>query len=259
MSALLQLSSVTKSFGGIIAVKDLSFSVSDGEILGLIGPNGAGKTTAFNLIAGVYKPDSGSIRLGGREISGKKPHTISSMGISRTFQTVKPFSRMTVVENVAVGGLFGRNHLISVRKAKTNAIEILKYTSLEQKSESLSGSLSLAEQRRLELARSLASNPKLLMLDEIMAGLTPSEIVDEIALLKKLNQEKKITLIVIEHVMKAMVQLCGRIIVMNQGEVLAEGNPQEVVNNAKVVAAYLGEKKNLNSKKEGSDSFVTSG
>src|SRR5579864_321171 len=137
MSALLQLASVTKSFGGIIAVKDLSFSVSDGEILGLIGPNGAGKTTAFNLIAGVYKPDSGSIRLGGREISGKKPHTISSMGISRTFQTVKPFSRMTVVENVAVGGLFGRNHLISVRKAKANAIEILKYTSLEQKSESL--------------------------------------------------------------------------------------------------------------------------
>lgn len=243
MSALLELSRVTKSFGGLVAVRDLSFSVSDGEILGLIGPNGAGKTTAFNLIAGVYKPDSGSIKVSGKEIAGKKPHKIMSLGISRTFQTVKPFARMSVVENIAVGGLFGRGHVFSVRKAKAAAQDILRYTSLDSKANVLAGSLTLAEQRRLELARALAANPRIMMLDEVMAGLNHLELSEELTLLRKLNQEKKITLIVIEHVMKAMMQLCGRIVVMDQGEKLAEGTPQEVASNPKVIKAYLGERK----------------
>lgn len=243
MTALLELSSVTKSFAGIVAVNGLSFSVSEGEILGLIGPNGAGKTTAFNLVAGVYEPDSGSIKLSGKEIAGKKPHKISSLGISRTFQTVKPFARMSVVENVAVGRLFGRDHVLSVSRAKVAAREILKYTSLDSKSNALAGSLTLAEQRRLELARALAANPRILMLDEVMAGLNQAEIAEELALLKKLNEEKKITLVVIEHVMKAMMQLCGRIIVMDQGEKLAEGTPKQVISNPEVIRAYLGEKK----------------
>src|SRR5487761_101586 len=243
MSALLELSRVTKSFGGLVAVRDLSFSVSDGEILGLIGPNGAGKTTVFNLVAGVYKPDSGSIKVSGKEIAGKKPHKIMSLGISRTFQTVKPFARMSVVENIAVGGLFGRGHVFSVRKAKVAAQDILRYTSLDSKANVLAGSLTLAEQRRLELARALAANPRIMMLDEVMAGLNHLELSEELTLLRKLNQEKKITLIVIEHVMKAMMQLCGRIVVMDQGEKLAEGTPQEVASNPKVIKAYLGERK----------------
>ena len=243
MTALLELTSVTKSFAGIVAVNGLSFSVSEGEILGLIGPNGAGKTTVFNLVAGVYKPDSGSIKLSGKEITGKKPHKISNLGISRTFQTVKPFARMSVVENVAVGRLFGRAHVLSVGRAKDAAREILKYTSLDSKSNALAGSLTLAEQRRLELARALAANPRILMLDEVMAGLNQAEIAEELVLLKKLNEEKKITLVVIEHVMKAMMQLCGRIIVMDQGEKLAEGTPKQVISNPEVIKAYLGEKK----------------
>ncbi|MGI0078571.1 MAG: ABC transporter ATP-binding protein [Nitrososphaerales archaeon] len=243
MSTLLELSRVSKSFGGLVAVRDLSFSVLEGEILGLIGPNGAGKTTAFNLVAGIYKPDSGSIKISGKEIAGKKPHEISRFGISRTFQTAKPFSRMSVVENVAVGGLFGRNHVLSVRKAKAAANDILRYTSLDSKTNALAGSLTLAEQRRLELARALATNPRILMLDEVMAGLNQLEISEELALLRKLNHEKKITLVVIEHVMKTMMELCGRIVVMDQGEKLVEGTPQQVASNPEVIKAYLGEKK----------------
>ena len=240
---LLELDRVSKSFGGIRAVNDLSFNVESGEIVGLIGPNGAGKTTAFNLVAGVYKPDSGSIKYGGLELGGKKPHSISQLGISRTFQTVKPFPRMTVLENVAVGRLFGRNHVLSVRRAKAKSTEALEFAGLLSKRDALAGSLTLAEQRRLELARALAANPKLLMLDEVMAGLNHTEIAEELELLKKLNKEKEITLLVVEHVIKAMTQLCERIVVVNHGEKLAEGTPNEVVNNPEVIKAYLGEKK----------------
>ncbi len=243
MTALLELAHVSKAFGGLAAVRDLSFSVSEGEILGLIGPNGAGKTTAFNLITGVYKPDSGSIRLAGEEIAGKRSHKIASLGISRTFQTVKPFPRMSVVENVIVGGLFGRQHAFMVRRAREVAQEILKYTALESKANTLAASLSLAEQRRLELARALAAKPRILMLDEVMAGLNQTELEEELELLRKLNNDKKITLVVIEHVVRAMTRLCSRIVVMNQGEKLAEGTPEEIVNHSEVIKAYLGEKR----------------
>jgi branched-chain amino acid transport system ATP-binding protein len=259
--SLLELDRVTKSFGGLIAVRDLSFSVSEGEILGLIGPNGAGKTTAFNLITGLYKPDSGSIRLAGKEIGGKKPHKISALGISRTFQTVRPFSRMTVGENVLVGGLFGRESVFRVSKAKPAVKEILNFMDLDSKADSPASSLTLAEQRRLELARALAANPKIMMLDEVMAGLNQSEIDEQVEFLQKLNKEKKITLLIIEHVMKAMTRICSRIIVMNEGEKLVEGSPDEIVHHSEVIKAYLGERRisstKVESTKESANSEVT--
>lgn len=224
-------------------MKDLTFSINEGEILGLIGPNGAGKTTAFNLIAGVYKPDRGTIAFDERKISGLGSHKISQAGVSRTFQTVRPFTRMTVLENVAVGALFGREHAISVGKAKEEARKILSYTSFERKANVQASSLTLAEQRRLELARALAAKPRLLMLDEVMAGLNDKEILSTLDLLRKIRNEKKVTLLVIEHVMKAIVQLCDRIVVMDYGEKIAEGVPSEVMRNEAVITAYMGERK----------------
>lgn len=243
MSILLKLDSVTKTFGGLTAVKDLSLEVESGEIMGLIGPNGAGKTTVFNLITGVYKPDGGKILFEGDSISGKKTHNIAKMGISRTFQTARPLSKMTVAENVMLGSLFGRNHTMSLKAARERAAEVLTFTALTSKSGKLAGDLTLAEQRRLELARSLATQPKLLLLDEVMAGLNPSEISDTLELLNRLNTEKKITLLVIEHVIKAMMKLCRRMVVMDHGTKIAEGSPIEIANNADVIRAYMGEKR----------------
>lgn len=240
--ALLEVDGVSKAFGGVSAVKALSFSIKGGEILGLIGPNGAGKTTAFNIIAGVYKPDSGVITFDGTTISGRGPHAVAQLGIARTFQTVRPFARMTVLENVTVGRLFGRDGTLSVSKAKREARDILEYTSLGSKAELPAGSLSLAEQRRLELARALAAKPKLLMLDEVMAGLNHSEILGTLELLRSLRKEKGIAILLTEHVMKAIVRLSDRIVVMNNGEKIAEGTPSEVMENKTVIAAYMGEK-----------------
>jgi branched-chain amino acid transport system ATP-binding protein len=248
---LLQLDSVNKSFGGVTAVKELSLSVNEGQIFGLIGPNGAGKTTAFNLIAGNYKPNSGVITFDGNKISGMPSHRISKLGISRTFQTVKPFARMTVLENVTVGALFGRGRSLSVRRARLAAHEILAYVSLDTKSESLASSLTLAEQRRLELARALATAPKLLLLDEVMAGLNFSEISSTLELLKKLRTEKGVALLVIEHIMKAIIELCDNIAVMNYGVKIAEGEAKDVMKNAAVIEAYMGEKKPSSSQAAG--------
>ena len=251
MCALLELQDITKSFGGLTAVNNLSFEVDSAEIVGLIGPNGAGKTTAFNTITGVYKPTSGNILFEGRIITGKKPHKIAQVGIARTFQTVRPFSRMTVLENVMMGGLFGRDHTLSTRRARERASEVLDFTSLSQKADVFAGSLSLAEQRRLELARALAVQPKLLMLDEVMAGLNLTEIGSTLDLLVKLNSEKKIALVVIEHVLKAVMRLCTRIVVMDRGAKIAEGHPDDIVNNAKVVEAYLGDKAATSARRTG--------
>jgi branched-chain amino acid transport system ATP-binding protein len=243
VKVLLQLDRVSKSFGGVSAVNDLSLCLNEGEILGLIGPNGAGKTTAFNLIAGAYKPNSGTITFDGVRISGQPPHRVAKLGISRTFQSVKPFSRMSVLENVAVGALFGRNSVLSIGKARAEAMELLGYVSLDTKAHVSAGSLTLAEQRRLELARALATRPKLLMLDEVMAGLNLGEISGTLELLKKLRSEKGISLLVIEHIMKAIVELCDRIVVMDYGMKIAEGVAKDVMKNVAVIKAYMGEKK----------------
>ena len=242
MNSLIELDHVTKAFGGLIAVKELSFQVGEGLIVGLIGPNGSGKTTVFNLISGVYKPDKGSILFAGRKVSGKKPHVMAQLGVGRTFQTVRPFSTMNVIENVAVGGLFGRNHSLSVGRANDKAEEILAYVGLTEKSRMPAGALTLAEQRRLELGRALSANPRFLMLDELMAGLTHTEISQTLDFLRRLSQERGITLLVIEHVMKAIIQLCENVVVLDHGEKIAEGSPSQVISDEKVIRAYMGEK-----------------
>jgi len=231
LDALLELDGVTKSFGGLVAVRNLSFSIGEGEILGLIGPNGAGKTTVFNLISGVYRPEAGSIRFDGKVISGLKPHEVSSLGVARTFQTVRPFARMSARENAP-------------RRATQKALEMLESVSLLDKAEVRAGRLTLAEQRRLELARALATSPKLLMLDEVVAGLNHSEMNAMVDLLRRIQPERRMALIVIEHVMKAIVRLCNRIVVMNGGEKLVEGSPSEVMRDERVVAAYMGRRGN---------------
>jgi branched-chain amino acid transport system ATP-binding protein len=242
---LLELNSVSKSFGGVAAVKRLTFSMSEGEILGLIGPNGAGKTTAFNLISGVFRPDSGDIRFSDQSITGLGPHRVTRLGISRTFQTVRPFARMTVLENVEAGSLYGRNHVYRVSHAEEEAVKILGIIGLEKKAQMLAGALTLADQRRIELARAVASRPRLLMLDEVMAGLNQFEIEATLELLRTLKKERGLSLLVIEHVMKAMVKLCDRIVVMDHGEKIAEGLPTEVMEDEGVIAAYMGDKKRI--------------
>jgi len=247
---LLKLSGVKKSFGGLIAVNNLSFDVGDKEIVGLIGPNGAGKTTVFNIITGMNKRDSGNISFLGTNIVGKKPHVIARLGIARTFQTVRPFARMTVIENAMMGSLFGKDHTLSVGAARERAFQILSFTDLATKAETLAANLTLAEQRRLELARAIATQPRLLMLDEVMAGLNLTEISETLELLFRLNREMQISILVIEHVMKAVMKLCSRIIVIDHGSTIAEGTPQEVVANEDVIIAYMGDKKGGSPKPE---------
>lgn len=242
MGHLLDVNQVNKSFGGLVAVNGMSLLVEQGDMLGLIGPNGSGKTTLFNLITGIYRPDAGSINFEGDEISGLRPHSISRLGIARTFQIVRPFPRMSVVENVMAAALFGSKSG-SRRGARERAMELLAYTSLDEKAGALAGSLTLAEQRRLELARALATNPKLIMLDEVMAGLSHPEIASVVELLQKIRRDQGTTMVITEHVMRAIVQVCNRIVVMNQGQRLAEGTPSEVMQNPSVIAAYMGEKK----------------
>jgi branched-chain amino acid transport system ATP-binding protein len=239
---LLDVDHVSKSFGGLVAVRKMSFHVEGGEVLGLIGPNGAGKTTLFNLIAGVYKPDTGSITFDGRRISGLRPHSIAKIGIARTFQIARPFPRMSVIENVTAAAIFG-NGTPSGTEAREKAMGILSQMFLEGKAEVMAGSLTLPEQRRLELAKALATEPQLLMLDEVMAGLTNVELQGMIALLQRIRKESESTLVITEHVMRAITQLCSRIVVMNQGEKLAEGTPDEVMKDPGVIAAYMGEKR----------------
>ncbi len=244
MGHLLDVDQVNKSFGGLVAVHDMSLFVEQGDMLGLIGPNGSGKTTLFNVITGIYKPDLGSISFENEMISGLKPHKISELGIARTFQIARPFSRMSVVENVMAAALFG-NRSSSRRGARERALELLAYTSLGEKAHARAGFLTLPEQRRLELARALATNPKLLMLDEVMAGLSHPEIASIVQLLQKIRQDQGTTMMITEHVMRAIVQLCNRIVVMNQGEKLAEGTPSEVMQDSSVIAVYMGEKKRV--------------
>jgi branched-chain amino acid transport system ATP-binding protein len=233
---LLEVRGLTKHFAGLTAVLDFDQSVKSGEILGLIGPNGAGKTTLFNLISGFLHPSKGKIIFKNKEVTGMKPAQICRLGIARTFQIVKPLGRMTVLENVMVGA-FCRTK--DPRKVRELATEVLEFTHQSEIMNKKAASLTLGDRKLLEISRALATRPDLLLLDECMAGLNSKEISVAIQLIGKIK-EKGITIIVIEHVMKAIMSISDRIVVLNYGEKIMEGNPEEVVNDQQVIKAYLG-------------------
>ncbi len=238
MPVLLEVDGLSKSFAGLRAAQNLTFSVGDGEILALIGPNGAGKTTCFNMIAGVYPPDAGMVRLAGERIDGRRADQICRAGIGRTFQLVKPFAGLSVLDNVVVGALNARR---SVAEARRHASEILELLGLGAKRAHPAASLTLPERKRLEVARALATDPRLLLLDEVMAGLRPTEVDHIVQILRELNATRGITILRIEHVMRAVMALAQRVVVMHHGEVIAEGTPDEVTRNPAVIESYLGE------------------
>ncbi len=238
----LEVDNITKRFGGLTALDHVSFKVYEGEILGLIGPNGAGKTTMFNVITGVYKPEEGRVLYYGEDITGLKPHVIARKGIARTHQVVKPFNELTVLENAMIGALFGTRHgQITEEEARSIAMEILEFVGLAEKAEEPAKVLNIQEKKRLELARALAEEPRLLLLDEVLAGLNPTEVARMLELLRKIRREKGVTMIMIEHVMHAVMNLADRIVVLHFGRKLAEGTPEEVARNPEVIAAYLGD------------------
>jgi branched-chain amino acid transport system ATP-binding protein len=232
---------VSKYFGALRAVDDVDVEVYEGEILGIIGPNGAGKTTLLSMINGTLPITKGKIFFRGQEISGMRPYRIAERGISRTFQIVKPFPGMTALENVALGALFGRNRERDMSRAMERAAETLKRVRIEGKEYVLVEKLNVSERKRLELARALTQNPDLLLLDEVMAGLNPREIEDIMALIQEVNRAGT-TLMVIEHVMKAIMGISSRIVVLHHGQKIAEGTPAEISENRQVITAYLGEK-----------------
>jgi branched-chain amino acid transport system ATP-binding protein len=231
---------VTKIFGGLAALKEVDFAVPRGKIVALIGPNGAGKTTLFNTIAGIYRPDRGSIRFEEREIGGSTPHIICQMGISRTFQIVKPFLKMTSLENAMVGAMFASKVRLGFGEAAEKGKECLDFVGLADHANTVAGNLTLAHRKRVELAKALAGDPKVLLLDEIFAGLNPTEVRQAVELIKKMRDELKITPFWVEHVMDAVVNLADHIIVLNYWEKIAEGTPHEIFKNQKVIEAYLG-------------------
>jgi branched-chain amino acid transport system ATP-binding protein len=232
---------ITKYFGGLAAVSDVDFNVEQGEILGLIGPNGAGKTTLFNLISAALTPQSGEIKFKGKKITGLKPHQICRMGVARTFQSVKIFHNIPVLSNVFLGSIFGVSAKVSSADAEREAEELLEFVGLQEMGDVLAGSLTLANQKRLEIAGALATRPELLLLDELMAGLNPTEIVQAMELVARIRN-KGITIIMIEHVMKAIMSVCERIMVLHHGQKIAEGTPQEIATSKTVIKVYLGER-----------------
>jgi branched-chain amino acid transport system ATP-binding protein len=238
---LLEGDKVTINFGGLVAVNAVDFYVDEKEILGLIGPNGAGKTTLFNLISATFKPRSGTIRFNGMNITGMSTYKVCRLGISRTFQTVKTFGNMSVLNNVRIAALFGATQKISETQATKDALELLEFVGLSKNAYSPARDLTLGNQKRLEVARALSTRPKLLLLDELMAGLTHTEVAEAMEDIKQIRTEKGVTIIMIEHVMKAIMNVCDRIIVLNYGKKIAEGTPQEIVNSKTVIEVYLGE------------------
>jgi len=236
---ILEVSNVTKTFGNLVAVNNVSIGIGEGEIVGLIGPNGAGKTTLFNSITGLYRVDEGWIRFKGTDITNAYPHRICKLGMSRTFQVTKAFDRMTVEETVRVGAYNRHNDAVEV-DAKVD--EVIAWSDLEMVRKEKCGDLGLALLRRLELARALATEPDLLLLDEAGAGLNPTELGALMDMLRDLNSELGIALVVVEHVMQMVMGLCPRIVVLDSGSVIAEGCPEEIGSNERVIEAYLGKR-----------------
>jgi len=236
MAEALVVRNLSKRFGGLRAVQDFNFSVNENETVALIGPNGAGKTTSFHLITGFHRPDDGSITAFGREIAGLRPHEICAHGLARTFQVARPFGSMTVLANVMTGA-FLRDKKSEVARAK--AYETIEFVGLSAKAHTPARDLTTIDQRRLEMARALATEPRLLLLDEVMAGLNPSEIDQAVALVGKLSK-RGLTIIIVEHVMRAIMAVARHIVVLDHGQKIAEGSPKEIVENQEVVRAYLG-------------------
>ena len=237
MSALLSIEGVSKRFRGLVAVDRVTFDVPEGGIFAVIGPNGAGKTTLFNMIAGVFPPDGGSITFAGERIEGLPPDSVCRRGIGRTFQIVRPFPGLSVEDNVIVGALLHRRH---VEPARSHAHEVLRRLDLYDKRDQLAASLTLPDRKRLEMARALATDPKLLLLDETMAGLRPTETDRIVAILRELNRETGLTILLIEHVMRAVMALAGHILVLHHGAAIAEGVPEQIVRDRAVIDSYLG-------------------
>jgi len=236
---ILEGEGIRKNFEGLTALVNVDFNISGGEILGLIGPNGAGKTTLFNLISGSLVPTSGTIKFKGENITGLKPHRICRKGIARTFQLVKLFGNMTVLENILLGGLFGPSTGSPRSHTKKACLELLEFVGLSEMKESLAKDLTIVNQKRLEAARALATKPELLLLDEFMAGLNPTEVALAIELIKKIRN-LGVTIIIIEHVMKVIMDISDRIMVLHHGEKIAEGIPKEIAANQMVIDVYLG-------------------
>jgi branched-chain amino acid transport system ATP-binding protein len=242
MPPLLEIDNVTKYFGGLPAVRDVSFSIQPGELVGLIGPNGAGKTTIINLISRTERLSAGDIRFKGQTISDKAPHEIGRMGIARTFQVVRPFRSMSVLENVAVGAFFGSDGLKRSRaQALDKAHEVLARVGLNHRSEYLADALTVPDRKRLEVAKALAMDPELLLLDEVMAGLNLAEVEEAMSLIQEVNRQG-VTVLAIEHVMKAIMGISQRVIVMDHGQQIAAGTPSEIASNPTVIRAYLGKR-----------------
>jgi len=234
---ILEINNLVKDFGGLRAVDTLSLSIEEGEILGMIGPNGAGKSTAFNCIAGVYAPTEGNVYFAGKKINGVKPWNLCKKGLARTFQIVKPFRSKSVLYNVMVGSFVTTDKTVV---AEEKAMNVLKILSFENKKDERAGNLTIAELKRLEIARALATEPKLLLFDEVMAGLRPAEVDEMVQIIKKLR-DQGITIFVIEHIMRAIMALSDRIVVIHFGKKIAEGPPQEVASDENVIKAYLGD------------------